>query len=117
MNFVPEDVAPKRQNTNVIARVWRGFFLVCGDHQLSEACRNGVRARTGIAGGRVEICPDHILGNEMTMKTEEWIRPRLVLGELVGSQEDSVQGHDGRVEGVARCEITERQRARGESLC
>ena len=63
------------------------------------------------------ICPDHILGNEITIKTEGWIRQRLMLGELVGLQEDSAQWHDGRVEGVARCEITERQRARGESLC
>ena len=116
MNVVPGDVAPKRQNANVIARVWGGIFLVCDDHQLSEACRNGVRTRTGIAGGGVKICPDHILGNEMTMKTEGWIQPRLMLDELVGSQEDSVQWHDGSVEVVARCETTARRRARGESL-
>ena len=110
MNVVPEDVAPKRQNTNVIVGVWGGNFLVCDDHQLSEACRNGVRARTGIAGGRVVICPDHILGNEITIKTEGWIRQRLMLGELVGLQEDSAQWHDGRVEGVAHCETTRSQR-------
>ena len=63
----------------------------------------------------MEVGPDHILGNKMTMKTEGWMRTRLMLGELGGSQEDSAQWHDGR-DGVARCETTARQRARGESL-
>ena len=64
----------------------------------------------------MEVCPDHILGNEMTIKTEGLIRTRLMLGELVGSQEDSAQWHDGCDEGVVRCETIARQRARGESL-
>ena len=62
------------------------------------------------------MCLDHLVDNGMTMNTEGWVGLRLMRGELVGSQEDSAQWHDGRVEGVARCETPARQRARGESL-
>ena len=53
----------------------------------------------------MEICPDHILGNAVTMETEGWRRMRLMLDELVGSQENSAQCNDGQVV-VASCETT-----------
>ena len=71
-------------------------FLVGEKHQVSQAWQDGVRTRTGISGGGVKICPDHFLRNEMTMNAEGWVRPRLMLGELVGSQEDSAHWHDAQ---------------------
>ena len=53
IHFVSKNEAPKRQDTYVIAWVSGWNFSVGGDDQLSQAWRNSVRTRTGIAGGGV----------------------------------------------------------------
>ena len=89
--MLPENETPKRQRTDVIPTVSGGNFVIRNEDQFSESSRHSVQARRRVPRDIVMECPAHLLSTVMTKKTKGRNRARLMLGELVGGQEDSAR--------------------------